>query len=92
MSAEKSDMQTNVSASTMKKFGLEKVFVHAFTDGRDVDPKSGALYLEDLNKYINNTNVYLFLDITIRIRILFSHRSKQGIDQLQNVLAGGTPG
>lgn len=40
-------------------FGLEKVFVHAFTDGRDVDPKSGALYLEDLNNYIYKKNVKL---------------------------------
>ncbi|WP_395062702.1 2,3-bisphosphoglycerate-independent phosphoglycerate mutase [Flavobacterium sp.] len=40
-------------------FGLEKVFVHAFTDGRDVDPKSGALYLEDLNNYIYNKSVKL---------------------------------
>ena len=40
-------------------FGLEKVFVHAFTDGRDVDPKSGALYLEDLYNYTQNTSVKL---------------------------------
>lgn len=38
-------------------FGLKKVFVHAFTDGRDVDPKSGKQYIEDLGKYISNTNV-----------------------------------
>lgn len=42
-----------------QEFGLEKVFVHAFTDGRDVDPKSGALYLEDLNNYIYNKTVKL---------------------------------
>jgi len=42
-----------------QEFGLDKVFVHAFTDGRDVDPKSGALYLEDLNNYIYNKNVKL---------------------------------
>ncbi|MBC7440324.1 MAG: 2,3-bisphosphoglycerate-independent phosphoglycerate mutase, partial [Flavobacterium sp.] len=40
-------------------FGLEKVFVHAFTDGRDVDPKSGAKYVADLENYIANTNVKL---------------------------------
>lgn len=40
-------------------FGLKKVFVHAFTDGRDVDPKSGKQYIEDLGKYISNTNVKL---------------------------------
>lgn len=42
-----------------QEYGLEKVFVHAFTDGRDVDPKSGALYLEDLNNYIFETKAKL---------------------------------
>ncbi len=38
-------------------FGLKKVFVHAFTDGRDVDPKSGLKYIQDLQKHISNTKV-----------------------------------
>ncbi len=38
-------------------FGLEKVFVHAFTDGRDVDPKSGKKHIEDLENYIKNSTV-----------------------------------
>lgn len=38
-------------------FDLKKVFVHCFTDGRDVDPKSGQKYIEDLEKYIQNTSV-----------------------------------
>jgi 2,3-bisphosphoglycerate-independent phosphoglycerate mutase len=38
-------------------YGLENVFVHAFTDGRDVDPKSGKKYIQDLNDYIANTPV-----------------------------------
>jgi 2,3-bisphosphoglycerate-independent phosphoglycerate mutase len=33
-------------------FGLEKVYVHAFTDGRDVDPKSGKGYIELLQKHL----------------------------------------
>jgi 2,3-bisphosphoglycerate-independent phosphoglycerate mutase len=32
-------------------YGLDNVYVHAFTDGRDVDPKSGKGYIEDLEKY-----------------------------------------
>jgi 2,3-bisphosphoglycerate-independent phosphoglycerate mutase len=36
-------------------FGLQKIFIHAFTDGRDVDPKSGVKYIEDLSNYIHNT-------------------------------------
>jgi len=33
------------------------VFIHAFTDGRDVDPKSGATYIQNLENYIANTSV-----------------------------------
>ena len=40
-------------------FGLQKVFVHAFTDGRDVDPKSGKKYIQDLENYIKNSTVKL---------------------------------
>jgi 2,3-bisphosphoglycerate-independent phosphoglycerate mutase len=39
-----------------QNFGLKKVFVHAFTDGRDVDPKSGKGYIEDLENYLQNTS------------------------------------
>lgn len=38
-------------------YGLEKVFIHAFTDGRDVDPKSGINYLQDLEEFISKTPV-----------------------------------
>ena len=40
-------------------FGLKKVFIHAFTDGRDVDPKSGISYIQNLENYISNTTVKL---------------------------------
>ena len=40
-------------------FGLQNVFVHAFTDGRDVDPKSGKKYIQDLENYIQNSTVKL---------------------------------
>ena len=40
-----------------QEFGLQNVFVHAFTDGRDVDPKSGQQYLQDLENYIAKTTV-----------------------------------
>jgi 2,3-bisphosphoglycerate-independent phosphoglycerate mutase len=40
-------------------YGLDNVFIHAFTDGRDVDPKSGKKYVQDLENYISNTTVKL---------------------------------
>lgn len=39
--------------------GCPRTFVHAFTDGRDCDPKSGAGFLEDLLKHIENKPVYV---------------------------------
>lgn len=35
--------------------GLSDVFVHAFTDGRDCDPKSGLGFLTDLTQYMGAT-------------------------------------
>ena len=40
-------------------FGLEKVFIHAFTDGRDVDPKSGTGFIGDIVNHIKGTSVKL---------------------------------
>ena len=33
-----------------QKEGIEKVFVHAFTDGRDCDPKSGKGFIQELEQ------------------------------------------
>jgi 2,3-bisphosphoglycerate-independent phosphoglycerate mutase len=33
---------------------LKEVFIHAFTDGRDTDPKSGLGFITDLQKHLNN--------------------------------------
>lgn len=34
---------------------LENVFVHAFTDGRDCDPKSGLGFIRDLQEHLNKS-------------------------------------
>ena len=41
--------------SIAKERGLSRVFIHAFTDGRDTDPKGGKNYLEDLQKHLSKT-------------------------------------
>ena len=35
--------------------GIDNVFIHAFTDGRDTDPKGGQDYLNDLQQHTINT-------------------------------------
>jgi 2,3-bisphosphoglycerate-independent phosphoglycerate mutase len=36
--------------------GLTDIFVHAFLDGRDCDPKSGKAIIEDLENHLETTN------------------------------------
>ena len=34
---------------------IEKVFIHAFTDGRDTDPNGGINYMRDLSSHLKNS-------------------------------------
>jgi len=38
--------------SAANEGGLSEIYVHAFTDGRDTDPKSGKRFLSDLNDHL----------------------------------------
>ena len=40
---------------TCKNEKLDNVFIHAFTDGRDTDPKSGLGFIKDLQAHLNKT-------------------------------------
>lgn len=44
---------------TSESFGIEKSFIHAFTDGRDVDPKSGKGFLTEIDTYCASKNARL---------------------------------
>ena len=37
-------------------YNLRNVFVHAFGDGRDTDPRSGKGYMKELNNHLENSN------------------------------------
>ena len=38
-----------------KAEGLNNVFIHAFTDGRDCDPKSGLSFITELQEHLNHS-------------------------------------
>ncbi|HWB28483.1 MAG TPA: 2,3-bisphosphoglycerate-independent phosphoglycerate mutase [Chitinophagaceae bacterium] len=40
---------------TCKEQGLSEVYIHAFTDGRDTDPKSGLGFITDLQGFLNTS-------------------------------------
>lgn len=39
-----------------KEYGLKKVFIHGFGDGRDTDPRSGILYMKNLLDHLKISN------------------------------------
>jgi len=39
-----------------KEYGLNNVFIHALTDGRDTDPKSGYSFIKELSDYLDKSN------------------------------------
>ena len=42
-------------ADVCKKEGLTEVYVHAFTDGRDCDPKSGLVFIKELQTHLDSS-------------------------------------
>ena len=41
--------------SAANDHGVKNIFLHAFTDGRDCDPKSGAYFIDDIQKHMKST-------------------------------------
>ena len=42
-----------------KEHGIAEVAIHAFTDGRDTDPRSGLGYLKELQDHLNTTGGFI---------------------------------
>tara|TARA_B100001093_G_scaffold520499_1_gene616889 strand:- start:36325 stop:37842 length:1518 start_codon:yes stop_codon:yes gene_type:complete len=38
-------------------YNINKIYIHAFTDGRDCDPESGKLFIENLEKNMYNAKI-----------------------------------
>jgi 2,3-bisphosphoglycerate-independent phosphoglycerate mutase len=45
--------------SAAEEFGISKKYVHAFTDGRDVDPQSGKGFIEELLPHLKQNKAQL---------------------------------
>jgi 2,3-bisphosphoglycerate-independent phosphoglycerate mutase len=43
----------------IESYGVQQAFIHAFTDGRDVDPKSGRQFISDLQEFCSGKNTQL---------------------------------
>lgn len=58
--------QLNSIITEAKKNGVEKVYIHAFTDGRDVAPDSGAGFIEELQAFLATEGIGEIATITGR--------------------------
>jgi len=70
-------------------FGLQKLFIHAFTDGRDVDPKSGITYIEDLQNYIYDTPAKL-ASVVGRYYAMDRDKRWERVKKAYDLVANGT--
>ncbi|MEJ6979344.1 2,3-bisphosphoglycerate-independent phosphoglycerate mutase [Pedobacter sp. P351] len=76
-----------------KSYALDKVFIHAFLDGRDTDPNSGINYISKLETYLSTSPVkiasligrYYAMDRDNRWE-----RVKQAYDVMVNGIGGKT--
>jgi len=68
--------------------GVQNSYIHAFTDGRDVDPKSGKGYVEDIEKYISGTNTKL-ASVTGRYYAMDRDKRWERVQLAYNALVNG---
>ena len=72
-----------------KSEGLTNVLIHAFTDGRDTDPKSGLGFLSGLQQHLNNTTGQI-ATVTGRYYAMDRDKRWERIKLAYNALVHGT--
>jgi 2,3-bisphosphoglycerate-independent phosphoglycerate mutase len=72
-----------------KQNGLERVFVHAFMDGRDTLPTNGAGYLEQLQKAIREYNTGKIASVSGRYYAMDRDRRWERIAKAYNAMVLG---
>lgn len=69
-----------------KMRGLDRVFVHCFTDGRDTSPTSGLEYISQLEKVIHKLGVGKIATITGRYFAMDRDNRWERVEQAYNAL------
>lgn len=74
---------------TAKHYQCEKVFVHAFTDGRDVDPKSGVNHLQNLQQFMQDNAVGKLASVIGRYYAMDRDKRWQRVKKAYDLLVKG---
>lgn len=72
-----------------KARGIEKVFVHAFLDGRDVPPKSGAGYLRQLQEALSEIGVGTIATVAGRYYPMDRDKRWERVEKAYEVMVRG---
>ncbi|MUP44283.1 2,3-bisphosphoglycerate-independent phosphoglycerate mutase [Gramella sp. BOM4] len=75
--------------SAAEGFGIKEKYVHAFTDGRDVDPHSGKGFIKDLLPHLEKTNSKL-ASIIGRYYAMDRDKRWERIKQAYDLIVHGT--
>lgn len=71
-----------------KEYGLKKVFVHCFMDGRDTDPKSGAGFIKQLQEHCD-ANGATIADIVGRFYAMDRDKRWERVKEAYDLLVEG---
>lgn len=74
---------------TAKYYDCDKVYVHAFTDGRDVDPKSGVTHLQHLQQFMQDKEVGKLASVIGRYYAMDRDRRWQRVKKAYDLLVKG---
>ncbi len=72
-----------------KKEGLRDVFIHAFMDGRDTPPQSGAGYLKSLQDFISKAGVGKIATVSGRYYAMDRDNRWDRVEKAYNALTAG---
>ena len=72
-----------------KEEGVEKVYVHAFTDGRDTDPQSAINYVKDVESYMSEIGCGEFATVSGRYYAMDRDKRWERVELCYNALALG---
>ncbi len=75
--------------ATAKNRGVKNVYIHAFTDGRDVAPDSGLGYIEQLEKALSQMNMGEIATVSGRFYAMDRDKRWQRVEKAYNAIFHG---
>lgn len=76
----------HVFLAATKSAGIKKVVLHAFTDGRDTPPQSGAAYLRELENVLENLGLGFIATVSGRLYAMDRDHNWDRIEKVENAI------